>query len=471
VVVTSSARKGISPAGAASASRRHNRQLLWSLVSSGMPLLQLLALRSEASQLSSCGPHRARPVGQPIELAPFGLSEVAPAAIQSGAEEQHSGVGSGSGATCQYARAGCEQPTPNHEGLDVGGGVEGGRFAPERTGSHPVAAIHERLGDQLLALCLHGRLVCPQIREGRRGVVRELNAPTQFAALDVDTDSVHLADVAAAPIEINRHLEVLSGGISPSPDVPLPWEHRMILAEPPQDGPDVVVHRGFTVRRKLAGISSLFGFLEDTGQIARNPARGIPLPKVAQSLPECLTEEQARRLLEATHTPWHLAMVALLLFAGLRRGEAVAATLGDLDLDQAQLVVRGKGATQRTVALAPPVVQAIRDYLRCRPTTDSDHLFVSRIGGQPIAGRVVNRMLARVLQEAGLDDETVTPHTLRRTFATHLVRQGVDVRTAQELLGHADLHTTARYLRSDARTKQAAVGRLAEAFAVGGPSV
>jgi site-specific recombinase XerD len=220
-----------------------------------------------------------------------------------------------------------------------------------------------------------------------------------------------------------------------------------------------------TVRRKLASISSFFGFLEVTGQVVRNPARGTPLPKVAQSLPECLTDEQARRLLQAAHTPWHRALVALLLFAGLRRSEAAAITLSDVDLNQAQLVVRGKGAKHRTVALAPPVVQAIRDYLHRRSATDSDHLFVSRIGGQPIAGRVVNRMLARVLREAGLDEEAVTPHTLRRTFATHLIRQGVDVRTTQELLGHADLQSTARYLRSDAQAKQAAVGRLAEAFA------
>jgi site-specific recombinase XerD len=225
-----------------------------------------------------------------------------------------------------------------------------------------------------------------------------------------------------------------------------------------------------TVRRKLAGISSFFGFLEDTGQVARNPARGVPLPKVAQTLPECLTQEQARRLLKAAHTPWHRAMVALLLFAGLRRSEAAAITLDDLDLDQAQLVVRGKGARQRAAALAPPVVQALRDYLDRRPATDSDHLFVSRIGGRPIAGRVVNRMLARVLQETELAEEAVTPHTLRRTFATHLIRQGVDVRTAQELLGHADLGTTACYLRSDARAKQAAVGRLAEAFGGTQPS-
>jgi site-specific recombinase XerD len=218
-----------------------------------------------------------------------------------------------------------------------------------------------------------------------------------------------------------------------------------------------------TIRRKLTAVSSFYGFLQDTGQATHNPARGLPLPKVAQVLPVSLSEEQARRLLKAAHTPWHRALVALLLFAGLRRTEAAAITLADLDLEQGQLLVRGKGSKQRVVPLASPVVEAIQEYLVCRQTTDSVHLFVSRSEGRPIAGRVVNRMLTRVLRGAGLEG-SATPHALRRTFATHLVRQGVDVRTVQELLGHADLQTTARYLHSDIRAKQEAVGRLAAPF-------
>jgi len=224
-----------------------------------------------------------------------------------------------------------------------------------------------------------------------------------------------------------------------------------------------------TIRRKLACLSSFFGFLSDLGLIVGNPARRLPLPKTVQPVPICLTEEQAQRLLEAAHTPWHRALIAVLLFTGLRRSEAVAITLEDLDLEKGQLLVHGKGSKDRVVPLTPLVVQAIQHYLERRPQTDSHRLFLSRIGGHPIAGRVVNRMLVRVLHEAQLDKEGITPHKLRHTFATHLIRSGVDVRTVQELLGHADIQTTARYLHSDTRTKQAAVGRLTTLFGVPQP--
>ncbi len=215
-----------------------------------------------------------------------------------------------------------------------------------------------------------------------------------------------------------------------------------------------------TLRRKYACLASLFGFLQDMGYLQGNPARRLPLPKTVQAVPVCLSEEQARRLLEAAHTPWHRALIAVLLFTGLRRSEAVAITLDDLDLEKGQLLVHGKGSKDRVVPLTPLVIQAIREYLERRQETQSHRLFLSRIGGNPIAGRVVNRMLARVLQEAKLDKEGITPHKLRHTFATHLIRNGVDIRTVQELMGHSELETTAKYLHSDTRTKQAAVGKL-----------
>ncbi len=85
---------------------------------------------------------------------------------------------------------------------------------------------------------------------------------------------------------------------------------------------------------------------------------------------------------------------------------------------------------------------------------------MSAYGGHPIHGRIINRMLQIVIQKAGLAGQGITPHKLRHTFATHLIRNGVDIRTVQELMGHSELETTAKYLHSDTRTKQAAVGRL-----------
>ena len=135
-------------------------------------------------------------------------------------------------------------------------------------------------------------------------------------------------------------------------------------------------------------------------------------------------------------------------------------TLDDLDLEQRQLLFRGKGGKQRVVPLTEQAVAAIQDYLRHRVKTASRHLFVSANGGHGIQGRIVNRILNRVVKKAGLQGRGITPHTLRHTFATHLIRNGTDIRTVQELLGHSDIQTTARYLHSDTRTKLSAVDRL-----------
>ena len=94
-----------------------------------------------------------------------------------------------------------------------------------------------------------------------------------------------------------------------------------------------------------------------------------------------------------------------------------------------------------------------------RLATQSHRLFVSQFG-KPLCGRAISRMLARTLGKAGLSGRGITPHKLRHTFATHLIRSGADIRTVQELLGHADIGTTARYLHSDVRTKLAAVEKL-----------
>jgi len=215
-----------------------------------------------------------------------------------------------------------------------------------------------------------------------------------------------------------------------------------------------------TVHRRCAGLSSFFLFLQDMGYAQTNPARQVPLPKLSKPLPVCLTRETVRKLLEAAKTPWDKALVVLLLSAGLRRSEAAAITLDDLDLANKQLLVRGKGSKERIVPLADEAVGAIEEYLRHRVKTTSRHLFVSRRQGRPVHHRVIADMLGRVIKRAGLQGQRISPHALRHTFASHLVRSGVDLRTVQDLLGHTDLKTTAMYLHSDVRTKMAAVRRL-----------
>ncbi len=214
-----------------------------------------------------------------------------------------------------------------------------------------------------------------------------------------------------------------------------------------------------SVRRKLACLSSFFGFLQDMGYVQGNPARRLPLPKVEQLVPVTLSQEEAQQLVAAAERPWTKCLVILLLTTGMRRSEAVAITLEDIDLDNGQLLVHGKGSKERTVPLTQEAIGAIRHYLKHRKKTNCQRLFVSQTG-ESIQGRIVNRILTRVVKKAGLEGRGITPHTLRHTFATHLIRNGTDIRTVQELLGHSDIQTTARYLHSDTRTKQLAVDKL-----------
>jgi site-specific recombinase XerD len=215
-----------------------------------------------------------------------------------------------------------------------------------------------------------------------------------------------------------------------------------------------------TLRRKYACLASLFGFLQDMGYAQANPARRLPLPRVSEYVPVYLSEEMAQQLIAAADTPWTKAMVVLLLSTGIRRSEAVGITLDDLNLDERQLLIRGKGDKERVVPLTDQAVEAIQAYLPHRTKTESRHLFVSAWKGRPIHGRCVNRMLKIVVGKAGLAGQGITPHKLRHTFATHLIRNGVDIRTVQELMGHSELETTAKYLHSDTKTKQSAVGKL-----------
>ena len=213
-----------------------------------------------------------------------------------------------------------------------------------------------------------------------------------------------------------------------------------------------------TVARKLAAIRGLYGFLVRTERAAANPAELVSSPKRSQKLPRVLTTEQMRSLLERipAHTPLELrdrSMLELAYSCGLRCEEIVNLDEGALDFETEQLRVLGKGSKERLLPVGEPAQRALRRYLeKGRRALVSDPrepaLFLSK-SGRRLSNSDVTRRLGLWTREAALA-AGVSPHSLRHSFATHLLEGGADLRTIQELLGHASISTTQVYTRVDA---------------------
>lgn len=213
-----------------------------------------------------------------------------------------------------------------------------------------------------------------------------------------------------------------------------------------------------TVARKLASIRGLYGFLVRTERAGSNPAELVPSPKRAQSLPKVLTTEQMRSLLERipARTPLELrdrAMLELAYSCGLRCEEIVNLDTGAIDFESEQLRVLGKGSKERILPVGEPAQRALRRYLeKGRRALAGDPreraLFLSK-SGRRLSNSDVTRRLGLWTREAALA-AGVSPHALRHSFATHLLEGGADLRTIQELLGHASISTTQVYTRVDA---------------------
>jgi len=222
-----------------------------------------------------------------------------------------------------------------------------------------------------------------------------------------------------------------------------------------------------SIRRHIAGLSSFFAYCEREGACTRNPARGLPLPKVPEYLPAMPSPDDVSNLLGAVRIPWHRCALLLLITTGIRRSELVGLQLPDVDLEVGCLLVRGKGGKDRLVPLSTQAVAAIREYLpHRRSPPGEEHLLVS-LQGHRLAGTRLNKMVGHLVKGSRLGRH-LSVHSFRHAFATQLIRQGVDLRTIQELLGHSSLNTTARYLHSDLRTKRAAVEGLPDATGTAG---
>jgi len=225
--------------------------------------------------------------------------------------------------------------------------------------------------------------------------------------------------------------------------------------------------RGFaatTIARRMAAVRSFFRHLVLIGACSENPAADVSLPRRARRLPRTLSPAEAERLVESANgvAPRDLrdrALVELLYGAGLRVSEAVGLERNGVDLEERLVRSIGKGDKERIVPLGRSAADALRRYLsRGRPYLDKRHrpeLFLNAKGG-PLTRAGAFLIMRRLAEKAGLDPTRIHPHLLRHSFATHLLEGGADLRSVQEMLGHADLATTELYTHvTDRRRREA----------------
>ena len=217
-----------------------------------------------------------------------------------------------------------------------------------------------------------------------------------------------------------------------------------------------------SIARRAAAARSFYRHLVALGLRSDNPAADVDLPRRRQRLPRSLSLGEVERLIDAANgaTPRSLrdrALVELLYGGGLRVSEAVGLERGGVDLENRTVRCVGKGDKERVVPLGGEAVEALRRYLaRGRPYLDRRHrpeLFLNAQGGgltRAGAFLIVRRLAAK----AGLDPERIHPHLLRHSFATHLLEGGADLRSVQEMLGHADLGTTEIYTHVSDRRRR-----------------
>ncbi|MGI9428186.1 MAG: tyrosine recombinase XerC [Bythopirellula sp.] len=209
-----------------------------------------------------------------------------------------------------------------------------------------------------------------------------------------------------------------------------------------------------SIARKLASLRSFYRFAQREGWVDNNPAKALRNPRKARKLPHFLSTGEIGKLLTAPATEQVMglrdrAILETLYSAGLRVSELVDLSDGDLDFDQGIIRVRGKGRKERLAPLGSYATRALKKWLARRKVAAKEAqgrrapVFVNRFGTR-LTSRSVGRLLEKHLKSAGLDNRT-SPHTLRHSFATHLLDGGADIRSVQELLGHKSLVTTQIY--------------------------
>lgn len=204
-----------------------------------------------------------------------------------------------------------------------------------------------------------------------------------------------------------------------------------------------------TKRRKISSIRGFFRFAAAEGHITANPAENLESPRIASYLPNFLTISEIEQLFSAPDTQTDSgirdrALLELMYSSGLRVSEAVNLRIADVNLDSRMLTCTGKGSKTRKVPIGSSAAACVERYIpvRRKIETAAENLFVSP-RGRPLTRQFVHSMIARYAAKCGL--QGVSPHTLRHSFATHLIQNDADIRSVQQMLGHADISTTQIY--------------------------
>lgn len=225
-------------------------------------------------------------------------------------------------------------------------------------------------------------------------------------------------------------------------------------------------HSKATLSRKLASLRSFFKYLARENHLPTNPVLGISSPKREKKLPQFLDLTEVTTLLEApSGENWEAkrdrSILEMLYSSGIRVSELVGLNGGDVDSFGSLLKVRGKGKKERIVPVGEKAIQALRIYLEALPPVLRKKseglqmpLYLNRSGGR-LTDRSVRRLIVKYARRVSLKSG-ISPHTLRHTFATHLLDRGADLRSVQELLGHANLSTTQIYTHVTTRRLQEA---------------
>ena len=249
---------------------------------------------------------------------------------------------------------------------------------------------------------------------------------------------------------LSERLNGRAAGGSPWPAVDLNLLNQYIA-----DLRDRKGYRDTTTARKVAAIKSFFSFLLLNGSISEDPTESLGSPRIGRTLPKCLSEEDVTRLLDVAAkagTPESnrdATILELLYATGLRVSELVSLNVSDIDFQEAYIRCWGKGSKERLVYLYPKAVVELRRYLgSARVSLLGSHkgenaLFVNH-RGERLTRQWVWSILKTYSKKANID-EGITPHTLRHSFATHLLQNGASLRHVQELLGHSSISTTQVY--------------------------